>query len=79
MFWNDEIPVAGRDRFLGNELDSKFSYAYTEDLQFSLIGAWFLPGEYFKTEALSTNVTGQSAVVTDDSAKEIVAEIALTF
>lgn len=79
MFWLDEIPVSGRGRFIGNELDGQLSYAYTEDLRFGLIGAIFFPGDYFQTEKVTANYSGQPASIADEAAKEVVAEMVLTF
>ncbi|MCM8775877.1 MAG: alginate export family protein [Candidatus Omnitrophica bacterium] len=79
MFWLDEIPVTGRGRFIGNELDMTLAYAYTEDLTFKLINAFFVPGDYFRTEGLVANQAGQTASNADEVAKLISAEVVLTF
>lgn len=79
LYWLDEIPVAGRGRFLGNELDAVLSYAYTEDLTFRLIGALFVPGDYFKTDALTITEAGQSVTTADETAKLLSGEVTLAF
>lgn len=79
LYWLDEIPLAGHGRFIGNELNGQLIYNYTEDLKLTLIGALFNPGDYFETEASSTNAAGQSAADADETAKELVAELVLAF
>ena len=79
LFWLDDIPVPGRGRFIGNEWDAKFMYDYTEDLKFSLIGALYWPGSYFKTNAPAPNSFGLSSDTAPATAKELVAEVALAF
>lgn len=79
MFWLDEIPVAGRGRFVGNEFNTTLNYAYTEDLNFKFIGALLDPGNYFETDADATNAAGQSVVTAGETAKELVAEVTLNF
>ena len=43
----DEAPRAGRSTHAGDEVDAKLSYAYTEDVNFSTWGGWFIPGSYY--------------------------------
>ena len=42
-------------RFVGQELDLTATYNYTEDVQFSLMGGWFVPGPSIDKEKTSTN------------------------
>ena len=39
--------VASEERDFGDEIDAYLVYDYTEDVQFKLIGAWFIPGDMF--------------------------------
>lgn len=34
----------------GNEVNASLLYDYTEDLQFKLTGAWFMPGSFFQSD-----------------------------
>ncbi len=79
IFWFDNVPIAGRGNKIGSEWDTKFSYDYTQDLKFSLIGALFFPGDYFHTSKASPNSLGGSSTQAGDTAKELVAEVALAF
>jgi len=38
------------DRYLGQEIDLSVTYDYTEDVQFSLLGGYFLPGKTINTQ-----------------------------
>lgn len=79
IFWFDDVPIEGRGNKIGSEWDTKFSYDYTEDLKFSMIGALFFPGDYFHTSKASPNSLGGSSTQSGDTAKELVAEVALAF
>ena len=46
-YWYDEEPVLGADDDIGNEVNMRVTYDYTEDVQFLLDGAWFMPGDYY--------------------------------
>ncbi|MDO8729669.1 MAG: alginate export family protein [Candidatus Omnitrophota bacterium] len=46
----DEAPRPGRDDHAGDEVDVKVLYDYTEDVQLSAFGGWFLPGQYYDDE-----------------------------
>lgn len=64
-FWYDENPVAGSpDDEIGDEIDLTLTYDYTEDVVFSLLAAWFIPGEYFPSgqDDIATNVVASMAV-----------------
>lgn len=50
-FWFHERPVTGRNRTIGDEVDASLVYDYTEDVQFDLTGAWFIPGKYYDGQA----------------------------
>lgn len=49
-YWFDEEPVAAADNEIGNEVNMKLTYDYTEDVQFALDSAWFIPGDYYGKE-----------------------------
>lgn len=47
-YWFDECPSwDNRDTDIGCEVDCTLTYDYTEDVQFCLDGAWFIPGDYY--------------------------------
>lgn len=79
LLWLDEVPIEGRGDFIGNELDMKLAYDYTEDLKFSFGSAFLFPGSYFNTPALTQNVAGQTVDQAGRTAKELMAEVALMF
>ncbi|MBN1687929.1 MAG: alginate export family protein [Candidatus Omnitrophica bacterium] len=79
LFWLDEVPIAGRGKFIGNELDMTLDYAYTEDLTFGLIGAFFWPGDYFDTDRTTVNTFGSSMNQATETAKEVVGTVSLAF
>lgn len=52
-------------RFAGQEIDLKAVYDYTEDVQFALMGGWFIPGESFDKDVnnnLASEVIGSMKV-----------------
>jgi len=79
LYWLDEVVVAGRDKYLGNELNAILTHAYTEDLSFMLIGAMFFPGEYFRSSSPMVNAAGQGVGAADEVARELVASVTLNF
>ena len=48
--WFDEAPRPDRDKHAGDEVDVKVLYDYTEDVQLSAFGGWFIPGQYYDDE-----------------------------
>ncbi len=68
----DEKPIAGRDSHAGDEIDAKLTYDYTEDVQLSLLGAWFIPGQYYDGQ---TTASSKST----DTASEIAASVSVMF
>ncbi len=46
--WFDKAPVQGRSKDAGDEIDAKAIYAYTDDVELSLGGGAFLPGQYYR-------------------------------
>jgi len=58
-------------RFAGQEIDLKAIYDYTEDVQFSLLAGWFLPGNSFNNTG---NATGNS-----NMASELIGSMKVTF
>ncbi len=51
---------------LGHEIDTTFTYAYTEDVTFSLMANWFIPGELYTSP-------------NDEVASEYVSRVLVTF
>jgi len=86
-YWFDEEPVAGSDDEIGDEINLTLLYDYTEDVQFALDGAWFIPGDYYDTlhgpvpmelGGISTNNTLTNRV-SNDTAVSIVGSCKVTF
>jgi len=92
-YWFDEEPVAGVDDHIGDEINLSLTYDYTEDVQFALDGAWFIPGDYYDNlhtietlygtgSGLSTSTTTAQAAQTrstKDTAVSIVGSCKVTF
>jgi len=57
-YWYAEEPVSGADDDIGNEINMTLTYDYTEDVQFLLDGAWFIPGDYYDDVHISRSMTG---------------------
>ena len=55
-----------RDEELGHEIDTVVSYSYTEDVTFSFMANWFIPGDFY----ISPN---------DATASEYISEVKVTF
>jgi hypothetical protein len=75
-FTFDEEPVKGRDDSAGDEIDLQLNYAYTEDVTFSLIAAWFFPGDYYSGGVVADGTAGARS---DDRATELVGSLTLQF
>ena len=87
-YWFVEEPRPGIDDEIGNEVNLKLAYDYTEDVQFILDGAWFMPGNYYEASPVApvgdfalgglrgTNATGRTA---QDTAVSIVGSCKVTF
>lgn len=76
-----KVPVS-RSKEIGSEIDVKLTYDYTEDVQFGLLTAWFLPGDYYKKATGSTYTNGASSYVDIKSRKtlsEIVGSVKVSF
>lgn len=58
--------LEGDKDYLGNEIDLRLAYDYTEDVQFGLLAAWFIPGSAF-------------AEVNHNTAKEVIGSVKVTF
>ncbi len=75
-FWADEAYEDGdakkRDDEIGHEVDVQAIYDYTEDVQVSLLLAWFIPGDYFDG---NTSATTKS----DDTAFEAVGTVRVVY
>ena len=46
--------TAPADDEAGSEFDIKATYDYTEDVQLSMFGGWFFPGDYYDGETRSS-------------------------
>ncbi len=73
-FWNDEevhtTPANNTTSFLsddlGDEIDTQITYAYTEDVTFSFMANWFIPGDFYNDP-------------NNDTASEYVSRVTVTF
>jgi len=74
-----------RNRHIGDEVDLRLTYDYTEDVTFGLLNAWFFPGDYFLSATTVNNISAPVFVVpvpevkSNDIAAEIVGSVTLTF
>lgn len=64
-FFLDEDDENGEDD-IGDEVDLRLTYEYTEDVTFGLLAAWFFPGDIFNTPD-------------NDTAAEVVGTVSLVF
>lgn len=70
LFWlyadyaqqNTANAQANSNRFVGQEVDMNVTWDYTEDVQFGLLTAWFMPGDAFSAD---TQGIGKKAIATD--------------
>jgi len=48
------------DKNIGDEVDLKLEWDYTEDVQFTLLSAWFFPGDHFASgmDDIATDIVG---------------------
>jgi hypothetical protein len=65
----------GDKSYLGQEFDLTLTYDYTEDVQFSLLGGVFLPGEINE----SIDIPGQSTTGQKIAATELIGSMKVTF
>ncbi|MGH7197845.1 MAG: alginate export family protein [Candidatus Omnitrophota bacterium] len=76
-----------RDEELGWEVDLGATYDYTEDVSFSVLAAWFVPGDFFDGDTtfdgvpVSTETAPEASVfkIADDTAFEVVSSVKVTF
>lgn len=68
-FWFAEPPVSGRSRDAGDEIDTSLGYDITEDVQFELTGAVFIPGRFYDQEPDSSLKSNDSAVIVTSAVK----------
>lgn len=62
-----------RSRHVGDEIDVGLSYAYNEDVEFGLMGALFIPGDYFD------GATGGADAKHNKIAHEVIAAATISF
>lgn len=90
-YWFDEEPIKGADDNIGDELNLKVTYDYTEDVEFALNGAWFIPGDYYNDvhprarmytgagQAASATAQTPTERVSNDTAVSIIGSCKVTF
>ena len=66
-----------RNRYIGTEWDTQLTYDYTDDVQFGLLYALFLPGNVFR-DAGGTDTRG-SVIAGNATAQQIVSTVSLKF
>jgi hypothetical protein len=71
--------MADRSLDVGDELDLRLTYDYTEDVTFGLLSAWFFPGEYYLGAGAAMDHPAAAEVESNDIASEIVASVTLVF
>jgi hypothetical protein len=60
---------------LGTELDVALDYAYTEDVNMSLVAGWFFPGDVFDNKSVDNAGISNN----NDTASEVIASVAVAF
>jgi hypothetical protein len=87
-YWFAEEPIAGADDEIGNEVTARLTYDYTEDVQFLLDGAWFIPGDYYDELHTGTGPVSGGGITTsntatnrvsNDTAVSIIGSLKVTF
>jgi hypothetical protein len=88
-YWFDEPPAYGESEDdLGSELNLTVTYDYTEDVQFLLDGALFIPGDYYDTlhrnrvmtnGGMTVGSTNEADLVANDRAVSILGSCKVTF
>ena len=62
---------------MGTEWDTKFTYSYTDDVQFGFLYGLFLPGNVFRDAGV---VAGTAAAIAGDAvAQELVSTVSVKF
>ncbi len=91
-YWFAEEPLPGGNKGIGDEVDMLVTYDYTEDVQFSLTGAWFVPGNYYDRAGIGNGERGlrqnntwwglgaaSSGTASNDTAVSIIGSCKVTF
>ncbi|MCX5705114.1 MAG: alginate export family protein [Candidatus Omnitrophica bacterium] len=73
----DQDLLVTKSGFLGQELDVTFTYDYTEDVQFNLLGAVFVPGNVFSSSDANGLLT--AAPRSNNAANEVIGSMKVTF
>ena len=60
-YWFAEEPLPGANKEVGDEVNMLVTYDYTEDVQFALNGAWFIPGSYYDRAGVGNGERGLRA------------------
>jgi hypothetical protein len=71
------ITDASSSSDMGSEVDAQITYDYTEDVQFSLIGAWYYPGKFSERDPWTHMTT--NGRVTDCPVSSVVGTCKVTF
>jgi hypothetical protein len=67
-----------KNAFLGTEYDLTLTYDYTEDVQFNVLGALFLPGNVFSSGGNPTGVAFNISKA-DNACSEVIGSMKVTF
>ncbi len=83
-YWFVEEPLPGADDDIGDEINMMVIYDYTEDVQFALDSAWFIPGDYYDRGSAGLGKKGRRHIgatdrVANDTAVSIVGSCKVTF
>jgi hypothetical protein len=62
----NELPIANRSDKLGQEIDAKVTYDYTDDVSFVVAGGIFVPGSYYPNDQ-------------DENAGQLIASVKVDF
>ncbi len=86
-YYFDETPVSRNEQFavdeeIGTEIDILTTYDYTEDVTFSLLNAWFIPGEAYDNPGPNNypfNTQGNAIDVQPGIANEVIGTCKVSF
>lgn len=76
---NEPAAMGGHD--IGTELDILSTYDYTEDVTFSLLTAWFFPGDVYEDQGTNRNypAIGVSSNLQEGVASEVIGSCKVSF
>ena len=67
----------GKNPFIGQEVDLTLTYDYTEDVQFALLGGYFIPGKALNLKDVNSTTTSDTAKKAN--AVEVIGSMKVTF